>query len=153
MSEPPEFEYVLERQSGGGFLIYVSELPGLATEGDTREEAIAMLRDALPAYLESTRAHSLPLSQVERAQAHGRESETVVVRETLSTQHAANLLGVSRPHLTMLLDRDRIPYQTTVGGHRRIRRSDIEDYRERQALAHAAMRESMRSAEELADDE
>ena len=53
----------------------------------------------------------------------------------------------------MLLDRDRIPYQTTAGGHRRIRRSDIEDYRERQELAHAAMRESMRSAEELADDE
>jgi len=63
MSEPREFEYVLERQSDGGFLIYVPELPGLATEGDTREEAIAMLRDALPAYLESMRAHDLPLPQ------------------------------------------------------------------------------------------
>jgi predicted RNase H-like HicB family nuclease len=29
------------------FLICVPELPGLATEGDTREEAIAMLRAAL----------------------------------------------------------------------------------------------------------
>ncbi len=48
------------------FLIYVPELPGLATEADTREEAIAMLRDALPAYLESMRAHDLPLPQVER---------------------------------------------------------------------------------------
>lgn len=66
MPEPSEFEYVLERQSDGGFLIYVPELPGLATEGDTREEAIAMLRDALPAYLESMRAHDLPLPQVER---------------------------------------------------------------------------------------
>jgi excisionase family DNA binding protein len=92
-------------------------------------------------------------AEVLREQAQGRESEIVVVRETLSAQQAANLLGVSRPHLTMLLDRDRIPYQTTVGGHRRIRRSDIEGYRERQQLAHAAMRESMRSAEELADDE
>jgi len=92
-------------------------------------------------------------AEVLREQAQGRESEIVVVRETLSTQQAADLLGVSRPHLTMLLDRDRIPYQTTAGGHRRIRRSDIEDYRERQELAHAAMRESMRSAEELADDE
>ena len=92
-------------------------------------------------------------AEVLHEQAQGRESEIVVVRETLSAQQAADLLGVSRPHLTMLLDRDRIPYQTTVGGHRRIRRSDIEEYRERQQLAHAAMRESMRSAEELADDE
>lgn len=92
-------------------------------------------------------------AEVLREQAQGRESEIVVVRETLSAQQAADLLGVSRPHLTMLLDRDRIPYQRTAGGHRRIRRSDIADYRERQQLAHAAMRESMRSADELADDE
>lgn len=84
---------------------------------------------------------------------HEHESEIVAERETLSAQQAADLLGVSQPHLTMLLDRNRIPYQTTAGGHRRIRRSDIEDYRERQQLAHAAMRESMHSAEELADDE
>ena len=92
-------------------------------------------------------------AEVLREQAQGRESEIVVVRETLSAQQAADLLGVSRPHLTMLLDRDRIPYQTTAGGHRRIRRSDIEGYRKRQQLAHATMRESMRSADELADDE
>jgi antitoxin HicB len=54
--EPSEFEYVLEPQSDGGYLIYVPELPGLATEGETREEAVAMLRDALPAYLESLRS-------------------------------------------------------------------------------------------------
>lgn len=75
------------------------------------------------------------------------------MRETLSAQQTADLLGVSRPHLTMLLDRARIPYQTTTSRHRRIGRSDIEDDRERQQLAHAAMRESKRSAEELADDE
>jgi predicted RNase H-like HicB family nuclease len=55
MPEMQEIEYVLERQPGGGYLIYVPELPGLATEGSTREEAIAMLRDALPAYLQSQR--------------------------------------------------------------------------------------------------
>jgi antitoxin HicB len=66
MPEPREFEYVLECQSDGGFLIYVPELPGLATEGTTREEAIAMLSDALPGYLDSMRAHGQPLPQVER---------------------------------------------------------------------------------------
>ncbi len=86
-------------------------------------------------------------------QAQGRESKIVVVRERLSTQQAADLLGVSRPHLTMLLDRDRIPHQTTAGGHRRIRRSDVEAYRDRQELARSAMHDAMNSGETLADDE
>ena len=59
-SDPADPKYVLEPQPGGGFLIYVPELPGLATEGATREEAIAMLHDALPAYLASMRAHGRP---------------------------------------------------------------------------------------------
>lgn len=53
MPELDNIEYVLERQPEGGYLIYVPELPGLATEGSTLEEAVAMLRDALPAYLQS----------------------------------------------------------------------------------------------------
>jgi predicted RNase H-like HicB family nuclease len=55
MPELHDFQYVLERQPEGGYLIYVPELPGLATEGRTHEEAVAMLRDALPAYLQSKR--------------------------------------------------------------------------------------------------
>jgi predicted RNase H-like HicB family nuclease len=55
MPELDDIEYVLERQPNGGYLIYVPELPGLATEGSTCEEAVTMLRDALPAYLESQR--------------------------------------------------------------------------------------------------
>jgi 5-methylcytosine-specific restriction enzyme subunit McrC len=35
MPESREFEYMLECQSRGGYLIYVPELPGLATEGPT----------------------------------------------------------------------------------------------------------------------
>jgi predicted RNase H-like HicB family nuclease len=59
-SDSAEPEYVLESQPDGGFLIYVPELPGLATEGATCEEAIAMLSDALPAYFASMRAHGRP---------------------------------------------------------------------------------------------
>lgn len=66
MTTPSEFEYVLEGQSDGSFLIYVPELPGLVTEGATRDEALAMLRDALPGYLASMREHGHPLPQVER---------------------------------------------------------------------------------------
>jgi predicted RNase H-like HicB family nuclease len=60
-SRPPaDPAYVLEHQPSGGFVIYVPGTPGLATEGATREQATAMLRDAFPAYLESMRAHGLP---------------------------------------------------------------------------------------------
>jgi len=62
MPELQDIEYVLERQPDGGYLIYVPELRGPATEGSTREEAIAMLHDALPAYLDSMRARNQPRS-------------------------------------------------------------------------------------------
>ncbi len=88
-----------------------------------------------------------------REQARGRDAKLVVVPETLSTQQAADLLGVSRPHLTMLLDRDRIPHRTTPGGHRRIERSHVEAYRTQQALAQSAMDDAMTSSNSLADDD
>lgn len=88
-------------------------------------------------------------AEVLRHQASGEEPKIVVLRETLSAQQAADLLGVSRPHLNMLLDRERIPYTTTPGRHRRIRRADIETYRSRQQKASCLMNESMAHAEQL----
>jgi len=55
MPELDDLKYVLESQPEGGYVVYIPALPGLATEGATREEAIAMLSDALPAYLQSKR--------------------------------------------------------------------------------------------------
>lgn len=88
-----------------------------------------------------------------RCEARGEEPEIVVLRETLSAQQAADLLGVSRPHLNLLLDRERIPYTTTAGGHRRIKRADMEGYRDRRARAHGAMGDAMAAAEALTGEE
>lgn len=88
-------------------------------------------------------------AEVLRQQASGEQPEIIVLRETLSAQQAADLLGVSRPHLNMLLDRERIPYTTTPGGHRRIKRADIEAYNSRQQRARDLMHESMTHAEQL----
>ena len=48
----------------------------------------------------------------------------------LSTQDAADLLGVSRPTVVKLLQSGEIPY-TQPGRHRRIQLEDILDYQHR----------------------
>jgi predicted RNase H-like HicB family nuclease len=43
---------VLEPSEEGGFTAYVPSLPGCISEGDTREEALNNLREAIELYLE-----------------------------------------------------------------------------------------------------
>ena len=46
-----------------GFVVHVPALPGCVTEGDTREEALAMARDAIAGYLESLAATGQPIPE------------------------------------------------------------------------------------------
>jgi predicted RNase H-like HicB family nuclease len=45
-------EVVLEPSDEGGFTAYLPSLPGCISEGETAEEALANLREAIELYLE-----------------------------------------------------------------------------------------------------
>jgi predicted RNase H-like HicB family nuclease len=52
---------VLELSDEGGYTAYVPSLPGCISEGDTREEALSNIREAIDLYLETVE-DDLPLS-------------------------------------------------------------------------------------------
>jgi predicted RNase H-like HicB family nuclease len=43
---------VLEKSEEGGYTAFVPSLPGCISEGDTREQALANIREAIELYLE-----------------------------------------------------------------------------------------------------
>jgi predicted RNase H-like HicB family nuclease len=55
MSEPTDIEFVFEPQDEGGYTVYAPDLPGLHTEGDTLDEAVANAEEALALYVEGLR--------------------------------------------------------------------------------------------------
>lgn len=65
--------------------------------------------------------------------AHGKGFSLVLEEEDISTQEAADILHVSRPHLVKLLEQGDIPFQK-VGRHRRVRISDLQEYERKQNL-------------------
>ena len=47
-----KFKVTLEPSEEGGFTVTVPALPGCISEGDTREEALANIREAIELYLD-----------------------------------------------------------------------------------------------------
>ena len=86
--------------------------PELAS-GPTRSRADAM--QALVKVVESMRA--------------GKAITVAPLDQRLTTQEAADFLGISRPTLVKLLEQGEIPYERPAAGrHRRVRLSDVLDY-------------------------
>lgn len=61
-----EYEIVLVPEAEGGYSVLVPELPSVATQGETRDEATAMAKEAIELYLETMAEDGLPIPSVER---------------------------------------------------------------------------------------
>jgi excisionase family DNA binding protein len=85
------------------------------------------------------------------ALARGQTITVIPHNKDLTTQEAADLLHVSRPHLIKLLEAGQLPYHH-VGTHRRIRTEDVLAYQERRDQTRkTALDELARTSEELPD--
>ena len=72
----------------------------------------------------------------------------VPIAAEMTTQSAAELLGCSRPHLIKLLESGEIPFNK-IGKHRRIRYSDVIEYKKKtKAEQRRLLAEIMKADEE-----
>jgi len=55
------FRVILEPNELGGYTVAVPLLPGCISEGDTKEEALANIKEAIELYLESLDADGQPI--------------------------------------------------------------------------------------------
>ena len=69
------------------------------------------------------------LVRVASALQEGKVISLVPETQELTTQAAANILGVSRPHLIKLLESGKLAFHK-VGAHRRIRMNDLSEFQQ-----------------------
>lgn len=48
-----KLKVVLEKQKEGGYTVYAPSLPGCISQGDTKEEALKNIKEAIELYLEA----------------------------------------------------------------------------------------------------
>jgi predicted RNase H-like HicB family nuclease len=58
------YKVILEAQDEGGFTVYVPALPGCVSQGETSEEALANIKEAIEVYLESIHSRGITLPEV-----------------------------------------------------------------------------------------
>lgn len=131
-----------------------NELDSQLAETASRELARAR-KDAITVRLDDGKELVLPkavtplLIHLLTEMSQGNAVTLIPVHAELTTQEAANLLNVSRPHLIRLLEKKEIPFHK-VGTHRRVKYVDIQEYKERfERTRNEALTELAKQAQEL----
>ena len=60
-----KYKVVLEAQAEGGYTVYVPTLPGCVSQGETVEEAVTNIKEAISLYLESLEERKIALPLIE----------------------------------------------------------------------------------------
>lgn len=74
-----KYTIILVPEEDGGYSVEVPALPGCFSQGETREEAIGMAREAIELYLDSCKTHGESIPQES-----GIESLIVTVKEPVA---------------------------------------------------------------------
>ena len=59
------YTVILEREADGGFVVSVPALPGCVSQGDSRQEALLNIREAIELYIEDCREAGDPIPEEE----------------------------------------------------------------------------------------
>ncbi len=114
-----------------------------------KNRGTAKLRSPSGEELELPRSVFEVLVRVVHEMARGNAVRILPVHAELTTQQAADLLGVSRPYLVGLLERGEIPFRK-VGSHRRVRLDDLLVYKDkRDRERRSALNELAAESQEL----
>ncbi len=99
--------------------------------------------------LELPKAVSTLIYHILTEMGKGNAITVIPIHAELTTQEAADLLNISRPHLIRLLEDKKIPFHK-VGTHRRIKFTDLQNYRSNfNSAREDAMQELAEQAQEL----
>jgi predicted RNase H-like HicB family nuclease len=58
-----KYTAIFEPAEEGGYIVTVPSLPGIVTQGDTFEEAVEMIKDAIKCHCASLAKHGEPIPQ------------------------------------------------------------------------------------------
>lgn len=117
---------------------FLETLEGPAALVDSDGQAVNLPEEALGV-----------LSEAVRAMQQGKAVTVAPVDQLLTTQQAADFLGISRPTLVKKLEDGSIEFERTTGGrHRKVRLVDVLQYRDEQrAERRKALRELVSGAQ------
>ncbi|EQC01615.1 helix-turn-helix domain-containing protein [Photorhabdus temperata] len=139
---PDKFETELAQQSQRELAAYLS------TKLETQKIEI-MGEDQQSHTIELPTSAMMMLMEILGELAAGNAVQIVPVHAELTTQEAANILNVSRPHMVKLLEEGLMPFHKT-GRHRRVLFADLMAYkRQRDQSSLEAMRALTEQAQEL----